>query len=393
MKLKKILERSVCAKFVIHLWAAADSQSNLNELVKQSRWTYLPENCDIKRSFKFSVYCFGKKVTQESKTEKIESMDFLPFDGPIIMKNPDNIFYLVEYYGLGLSNKPTEPLKIFFGKWLSNGNRKAYEDFSLKTRKFISNTSMDPLFSIMMANLALVKPNDIIVDPFVGSGSILIGAANMGAYVLGTDIDFLLLHGQTRSSRAAVKERDPNESILTNFNQYKLESKYLDVIVADASKELWSNFEFDAIITDPPYGIRENSQKVGTYRNYTIPEELADQHIPSKVHYSLENIVDDLFNFSLKNLKLGGRLVFWLPKYRSNNLDESIPKHSSFNLISFAVQQLAQNVDRILVCYEMIDKKGVIVELPDSIKTFRSTFLTNTGKTLSLKDKIDSSVQ
>lgn len=73
---------------------------------------------------------------------------------------------------------------------------------NLKDRKFIGNTSMDPLLSIVMANLANVKENDIVVDPFVGTGSILVAAASLGAHVIGSDIDWLMLHGKTRSSRA-----------------------------------------------------------------------------------------------------------------------------------------------------------------------------------------------
>lgn len=29
---------------------------------------------------------------------------------------------------------------------------------------------MDPLLSLVMANMACIKPGDIVLDPFVGSG-------------------------------------------------------------------------------------------------------------------------------------------------------------------------------------------------------------------------------
>lgn len=72
---------------------------------------------------------------------------------------------------------------------------------SLKTRKFIGNTSMDAQLSLLMANQAQIKSGDICVDPFVGTGSLLIAAAQFGGYVLGTDIDYLMLHGKTRPTR------------------------------------------------------------------------------------------------------------------------------------------------------------------------------------------------
>jgi len=42
-----------------------------------------------------------------------------------------------------------------------------------------------------------------------------------------------------------------NESVLGNMKQYGLGSKYVDVVVADASLPLWkAPLQFDAIITD-----------------------------------------------------------------------------------------------------------------------------------------------
>lgn len=64
---------------------------------------------------------------------------------------------------------------------------------------------MNPQLSFLMANQALVKKGDIVMDPFVGTGSLLVAAANFGAYVMGTDIDYLMLHGKTRPSR--IQER------------------------------------------------------------------------------------------------------------------------------------------------------------------------------------------
>lgn len=64
---------------------------------------------------------------------------------------------------------------------------------------------MDPQLSILMANQAQVKNGDIVLDPFVGSGSILITASMFGGYTLGTDIDYLMLHARTRPSRISQK--------------------------------------------------------------------------------------------------------------------------------------------------------------------------------------------
>ena len=57
------------------------------------------------------------------------------------------------------------------------------------------------------------------------------------------------------------KWRGPDENIRANLRQYGLEKYYLDVLVSDASKPSWKKGTyFDAIITDPPYGIRESTR-------------------------------------------------------------------------------------------------------------------------------------
>lgn len=64
---------------------------------------------------------------------------------------------------------------------------------------------MDPQLSLLMANQAKIKNGDMVLDPFVGSGSLLVAGAQFGGYVFGTDIDFLMLHARTRPTRISQK--------------------------------------------------------------------------------------------------------------------------------------------------------------------------------------------
>lgn len=84
---------------------------------------------------------------------------------------------------------------------VADGLRGLIGRLSLKTRKFIGNTSMDAQLSLLAANQAQVRGADVVLDPFVGSGSLLVAAAQFGGYVLGADIDYLMLHARTRPSR------------------------------------------------------------------------------------------------------------------------------------------------------------------------------------------------
>ena len=66
------------------------------------------------------------------------------------------------------------------------------------------------------------------------------------------------------SSRNGQKYRKKCQTIQSNLKQYGLEDRYVDILAADFSTSyLRKNYKFDAIISDPPYGIREKAKKIG----------------------------------------------------------------------------------------------------------------------------------
>merc|ERR1719209_2650750 len=147
----------------------------------------------------------------------------------------------------------------------------------------------------------MVSSSSFVFDPFVGTGSLLVAAAHHGAFVAGADIDYKCLHGIGKSSRHDQKYRQKDENIQANFHQYSLDHRFLDVLISDSSRVcLRAEALFDAIITDPPYGIREASLKVGTHKvDYTLPTEYLEQgmHFPEKIQNDLGDSYCDLFNF------------------------------------------------------------------------------------------------
>ena len=62
-------------------------------------------------------------------------------------------------------------LQIFLGRWVVDGQRELIDKYSLKKRTYIGSTSMDAQLSFIMANLAQVQRGQIVVDPFVGTGT------------------------------------------------------------------------------------------------------------------------------------------------------------------------------------------------------------------------------
>lgn len=112
---------------------------------------------------------------------------------------------------------------------------------------------MDPELAFLQSNLTFVKPGQLVLDPFCGTGGLLLPAAHFGAFVLGTEINYQIARAKGTSSRQGEGDlKTGYHSIKANFEQYNLNGQFLSVLLADASQtSLWKtdNF-FDAIITD-----------------------------------------------------------------------------------------------------------------------------------------------
>ncbi|KAL2744071.1 tRNA (guanine(10)-N2)-methyltransferase [Vespula maculifrons] len=352
----KIASRAVSLRFCLELWANGKNNEELHNNLKTYPSEQIKLYADKEKSFKIIVETFCKHFSQCEKIQKIESFSYLPLQGPVKLKNPDTTLYYIEFYGLDPNEIPDKPYELFFGRWIAHGQRDLIQKFSLKRRKFIGNTSMDPQLSLIMANQALIKTGDIVLDPFVGTGSLLVAASHFGGYTLGTDIDFLMLHGRTRPTRIKQKIREKDENVAANMEQYGRSSYYIDVVISDFSYPLWKSDMFiDAIITDPPYGIRESTERIGTMKaNPVIEEHQVSTHIPSKVEYGLPQIYKDLLNFASKHLKITGRLVCWYPIFRDQYSTDQLPTHPCLRLIANSEQVLSNYTSRRLLTYEKV---------------------------------------
>lgn len=101
-------------------------------------------------------------------------------------------------------------------------------------RPYFHPTSMHPKIARALVNLARIKKGDTVLDPFCGTGGILIEAGLIGMRAMGSDIDEEMVDGCRK-----------------NLKHYGIEG---EVKLADAmnlDKEFTST---DAIVTDLPYG-------------------------------------------------------------------------------------------------------------------------------------------
>uniref|UniRef100_A0A673GS36 tRNA (guanine(10)-N(2))-methyltransferase TRMT11 n=1 Tax=Sinocyclocheilus rhinocerous TaxID=307959 RepID=A0A673GS36_9TELE len=270
--IRRVMSRTICGKSSFELWGHGTTTDELRtSLLKypaENMAPYLQQNS----TYKINVYTFNKTLVFNNRIQKIDALDFLPFKGTVNLKDPEHIFCLLEDYGSDPNDIPEEPFHIYFGRWIADGQRELIRSYSVKKRHFIGNTSMDARLSFIMANHAKVKADDLVYDPFVGTGSLLVACSHFGAYVCGTDIDYNTIHGIGKASRKNQKWRGPDENIRANLRQYGTESLYVDVMVSDASKPVWrTNAQFDAIVTDPPYGIRESTRRTGSHKDIIKP--------------------------------------------------------------------------------------------------------------------------
>lgn len=186
----------------------------------------------------------------------IESFKFLPFEGPIVMSKPDQIFTILEvweYPDVKMGSLPTQPLSVHLGRFIGTSARDHVRKFDLKKRTYIATTSMEAELSLITANIACAGPGKLFYDPFVGTGSFPVACANFGAICWGSDID-----------GRSIRGKGGKKSLKGNFEQYGILNCHGDFFAADltnnpfARRRLW-----DGIVCDIPYGVREGLKVLG----------------------------------------------------------------------------------------------------------------------------------
>ena len=340
-----VLKRSSLMLYMAEYLCQAQSLDALLESVRVKSAQNLFEKWRH-ASFKFEVDSFGKSLEQREQVTLIDRFSFLPLHGPIRMKNPQVTFVL------GIDQARS---LFYFGIKLGESMRGEMDSFSLKKRMYLGTTSMEAELSFVMCNLARLRPGDLVYDPFVGTGSILYIAAYLGAYTIGSDIDGRQLRGTTKGKIAA------GQSLHSNLQQYGL---HLTAgLVCDFTQHPWRGGEwFDAIVCDPPYGIRAGAKRIAqTAHRRDVPRELYGQLYPTTRPYDIDDLIPDLLTFAHHLIKPDGRLVFWYPEEYSGG-DEQLPlapqkchQHSGFTLL-YAMPQKIQLMIRWLMVYQKTSK-------------------------------------
>lgn len=120
--------------------------------------------------------------------------------------------------------------RCFLGRLLCEPDRRSIDARRPISRPFFHPGVMMPRMARALVNLSGVEPGEVLVDPFAGTGGILIESALLGVRSIGLDADPLMLQGARRNLASA------------------------DVVFADAAHLPLRSGSVDTVVSDLPYG-------------------------------------------------------------------------------------------------------------------------------------------
>ena len=141
-------------------------------------------------------------------------------------------------------------LKVYIGKKIIFNDRSQYEKRRVQFRPYFSPISLHPKIARALVNLSGIRKNEILLDPFCGTGGILLEAGLIGAKVIGSDIAEKMIYGSKET-----------------LDFYKI--KKYQLFCSDIN-DIKKHIDFvDAIVTDLPYGKATTTKGEDINRLYT----------------------------------------------------------------------------------------------------------------------------
>jgi tRNA (guanine10-N2)-dimethyltransferase len=124
---------------------------------------------------------------------------------------------------------------LYVGVKIIEVDRKQFEERKVQHRPFFSPISIHPKLARTLVNLSMISTDETLLDPFCGTGGILIEAGLVNAKLVGNDVEEKIIEGCQR-----------------NLEFYDIHS--YDLFCADIGELPQYIDTVDAIVTDLPYG-------------------------------------------------------------------------------------------------------------------------------------------
>lgn len=216
----EILTRRLGYTHEVHELIAKSDADNLNEDISKIEWCrYIDE------TFAVRVKRFQTEIDTVATERKVGSLILENCDGiKVNLTKPKSLIRVVSFKN-----------EIFVAIERIKLNKKHFEESKPHKRPFFYPGSMNPKLARCMVNLSRVKEGQLLLDPFCGTGGILIEAGLIGCKVVGSDIYWKMKNGTSINlDYYGIKD-------YRTFN--------LDV------RELKMYEKVASVVTDPPYGI------------------------------------------------------------------------------------------------------------------------------------------
>ncbi len=345
---KNLIERAVLSKSIIKIISEGETIEDAINNIKESS---IKEEMNSDLSYKFDFDIRKSKIKKETQEKIIISLlSKYPFKGKVNLKTPERTITIFQSYSQEGKIKKTIIGKQIYSK--KNDESRYYTKYDLIHRKYLGPTSTDHILSFIMSNFAQVKKYQNIIDPFVGTGSLLIPPTVFGANCFGCDLDIRVLKGYSvgyirdNNDKTLFKHEG---NIFSNFDEYNLIRP--QIIRQDINKFSFrnKNLLFDSIICDPPYGWRACSKKTGL-SDYKKEKRNKRLDIKQKIkeENENENHSEDEKNINYDYVNYGNEKRLFLP---TSHCETDIIFDS---LIKFSNECLKKN--GILVCLFPVKK-------------------------------------
>jgi tRNA (guanine10-N2)-dimethyltransferase len=233
---------------------------NLEESVKKIEWSNI-----IEGSFKVRVKRMGNGDVDKDKIERnIGGYIKQDCQMKVSLDNAEHTIKLVYTNPKTITNEFKEERileyqKVIITELLIEQDKKHFFDNKPHKRPYFHPGSMSPKLALCMVNLAHVKEGDTVMDPFCGTGGILIEAGDLNTKLIASDLEKCMYEG-TKLNLAHEGFKD--------FKVYWEDVRKLDI-----------DETVDAVAMDPPYGISTTLAGEDTKKLYTEALIAIEKHL------------------------------------------------------------------------------------------------------------------
>ncbi|KAH0476225.1 MAG: hypothetical protein KVP17_003901 [Porospora cf. gigantea B] len=391
-----ILNNSVLVKSIVHVWFDCPSYEDLRlEAELNPPADLRPLIAPPDKTFSFMVDAYNRKTSAEyCETRRTELTTLFAGDEIADLNDPKEVIWLWEVH-----DQDGTPVRCFLGyqvakRKLATRHLGFWYRYRLPKRLVLGPTTLDHELAFIMCNAAGVTSRSVVYDPFCGTGSLLIAAADRGAMVLGSDMDIRVLKGYSCSrinrniaadAISCVKRRrlEPSSSH-SDPNTPKADRK-MDRSIKDLPSDIFRNFTYyglgapdgvvrldsigdrpiirdvqgglvDVILTDPPYGIRAGAKVTGRHDGSVVDAQKVDtaNYIPPWKTVSTSEIFQGLLRTAARLLKPTGAMVSLLPvKLESSGEElgdfEARSNEAGFKMFFTALHEMSGGTGRFIV--------------------------------------------